>query len=577
MLSVSRLTVRLIIILSLAILPIGFVSMYQSWRVLTETQALSEANLLDRTRRAMRYERDMIEHTFGAAKALVGVVSTMETGPQACDAPFKWMVEAEPTYSFAGYVDANGNIRCASNGSRASIGETSFFGDMMKTKGRSLHPASNVAEEGRAVFSFAVSVGQDNEGGLVWVAVPIENASRLLARDSEMVDLVLFGKNGEVLATEEFTDDRRSVLPAGRKLADLPAPQGYTFHGTNWTGEPRDFAIIPIVKDTIFALGSWQPSSDQFSMLSWRSMGLYLPALIWLACVIVAVAGLHRMVIRHFSRIRQWMRLYADQRVDFENARLDGAPEELEAVAGTFRAMTRRIAEQDQQREEDLKEKTVLLREVHHRVKNNLQVISSIMNMQARNAESEEATRLIRRLQDRVMALAAIHQHLYLSRKLSAIRADELLQDIVGNLAIISDVDQHGNPVKFSTHFDPIPIIPEQSMPLSLILTEAATNAMKYCGAEDDAPCWIDIAFQGREDGSVCLSVVNSCVRIDLEEWAPNTSGLGVSLIKIFAAQLDAIVEQERLEDRYELHVTFVPTKPEDHTDEVDADLDEDT
>ncbi|WP_322867917.1 sensor histidine kinase [Aquicoccus sp. G2-2] len=568
LLSVSRLTVRLIIILSLAILPLGLVSMYQSWRVLTESQALSEANLLDRTRRAVRLERDMIEHTFGAAKALAGVVATLDADPQTCGAPFELIVKAEPTFSFAGYVNDEGKIMCASNGAAGSIAKTSFFRDMMETKGRSLHPASNVADEGRAVFSFAVPVQHNAVRGRVWIAVPIEDANRLLAEDSDMVDLVLFDKSGEVLATEQFSDDRRSVLPAQRQLADLPAPKGYTFNATNWSGEPRDFAIIPIVNDTIFALGSWQPSSDQFTMLSWRSLGLYLPALIWLTCIVVAVAGLHRMVIRHFDRIRQWMRRYADHRMDFENARLDGAPEELEAVAETFRTMTRRIAGQDQQREEDLKEKTVLLREVHHRVKNNLQVISSIMNMQARNAQSEEAVRLIRRLQDRVMALAAIHRHLYLSRKLSVMRADELLRDIVGNLVVISDTDPEGNPVKFSTHFDPVPITPEQSMPLSLILTEAATNAVKYCGSEKGGHCWIDIALQAREDGRVCLSVVNSCAPIVAAQSALAEPGLGIGLIEIFTAQLDGTLEHKRLEDRYELHMLFTPATLEDHDDE---------
>ncbi len=75
--------------------------------------------------------------------------------------------------------------------------------------------------------------------------------------------------------------------------------------------------------------------------------------------------------------------------------------------------------------------KEVLLREVHHRVKNNLQLIASIINMQIRKAESPEAKLLMRGLQDRVMSLATIHRELYQTSGVTDIRADELLSRIV--------------------------------------------------------------------------------------------------------------------------------------------------
>lgn len=557
-LKISGLTLRLVFVLSLAVLPLGLVSVYQYRQILHESQALSEASLMDRTRQAGARARALIEHSSGVAEALAEVISTLRQGDGNCDDPLRLLVEANAAFSFVGYIDAEGALLCASDGSRDTIADTDLLEQLNLSGGRDLHTGPNPAADGRTVFSISVPVVRGEDRGFILIAIPVEDANELLALPGQDVDLVLFEAGGNILATEQFTETRRNVLPAGRALADLAMPVGYTFLGKNHYGESRDFAVVPILKGRVYVLGSWPTVDSSYAALAWRNLGPYFPALIWLISVAVAAVGLHRMVIRHINRLRQWMRFYSDHRIDFENARLDRAPEELEAFADTFRRMTSRIAEQERTREEDLAEKTMLLREVHHRVKNNLQVISSIMNMQARSARSAETKHVIGQLQDRVMALASIHRQLYMSNKLTAIRADELLKDIVSNLVKIGNVDGRGNQVQVSTHFDPVVIVPEQSMPLSLLLTEAVTNAVKYCDAPEGDVCWIDVALHAHEDGRVFLSVVNSCVTEEGQDSESDETGLGISLIETFAIQLDATLEHGRKDNRFELHLTFV-------------------
>ncbi|MDK3074975.1 sensor histidine kinase [Sedimentitalea sp. JM2-8] len=555
---ISGLTLRLVFVLSLAVLPLGLVSVYQYRHILRESQALSEASLMDRTRQAGARARALIERSSGVAEALAEVISTLRKGHGNCDDPLRLLVESNAEFSFAGYIDAEGALLCASDGSRDRIADTDLFRQLNLSGGRDLHTGPNPAADGTTVFSITVPVVHGEGHGFILIAIPVEEANELLAVPGQDVDLVLFEPGGNILATEQFSETRRNVLPAGRPLADLAMPVGYTFRGKNHYGASRDFAVVPILEGRVYVLGSWPTVDNSYAALAWRNLGPYFPALIWLISVAVAAVGLHRMVIRHINRLRQWMRLYSDHRIDFENARLDRAPEELEAFADTFRRMTRRIAEQERLREEDLAEKTMLLREVHHRVKNNLQVISSIMNMQARSARHAETKRVIGQLQDRVMALASIHRQLYLSNKLSAIRADELLKDIVSNLVAIGNVDGRGNQVMVSTHFDPVVIVPEQSMPLSLLLTEAVTNAVKYCDAPEGEDCWIDVALHSHEDGRIFMSVVNSCANKEEDTLESGETGLGISLIETFATQLDATLEHGRKDDRYELHVTFL-------------------
>jgi two-component sensor histidine kinase len=234
--------------------------------------------------------------------------------------------------------------------------------------------------------------------------------------------------------------------------------------------------------------------------------------------------------------------------------------------------MTRRLSEQERELEADLREKTVLLREVHHRVKNNLQLISSMLNMQIRATKSAEAKHLLRRVQDRVMALSAIHRNLYMARNLSLVRADTLLDGIIQQLVIVGTLDESGRKVGVATQFDAVEISPDQSVPLSLLTTEAAINAVKYCGMTTGVDAWINIALKDLGDGNYGLSVVNSYVALTEEEMAAQGpdygSGLGSKLIESFVAQLNGTLEINQRADRYELHVVF-PVKWHGGDDDV--------
>jgi two-component sensor histidine kinase len=356
-------------------------------------------------------------------------------------------------------------------------------------------------------------------------------------------------------------------------LRDLAEVGRQTFRDVNQEGNTRDFAVVPIVKDKVLALGSWEPRHGSGVLPGHDgAFALYLPLVMWVISILVAYVGVNHLVVRHVHRLRSWMRLYAAGRSDLDKARLEKAPEELEVVAESFRAMTRRLSEQERRLEEDLNEKTVLLREVHHRVKNNLQLISSMLSMQIRATGSPEARHLLRRVQDRVMALSAIHRYLYLARKLSLVRADKLLEDIIQQLVIVGTLDESGRQIKVTTALEPVEISPDQSVPLSLLTTEAAINAVKYCGMTSGAEAWINIALKAVSKDSFCLSVVNSRVPEGQADAAGETpidgSGLGSKLIESFVSQLNGTLEIDTPPDRYELHVVFPRAWPTPEKDE---------
>lgn len=564
-----KLALRLGLALSLAILPLGLISVFQTYNVFQERQVLSETALLAQTQQAFDGSRDLIQSTVSVAQTLATIVAGTALAADACDAVMGRVVEDNPSYIFAGFVDDQLDLTCASDGVRRDLDGVASIRSQLSS-GRTevlMHPLEFAA--GVATISVLVpAIADGRQLGLVWIAVPMQVLLDDLRSAAHHVDLVLFQNNGDIITTAQFTDQRRAVLPDSKNLAELALEGRQTFRDINRSGVTRDFAVVPIVPGRVFALGSWEPAQSGIVTLRYEQMfALYFPLLLWAISIIVAYVMVHYLVIRHVRRLRSWMRLYAAGRGDLETARLDNAPDELEVVAEAFRAMTRRLSEQEGKLEEDLREKTVLLREVHHRVKNNLQLISSMLNMQIRTTRSTEAKHLLRRVQDRVMALSAIHRYLYMARNLSLVRADELLDGIVQQLVIVGALDETGRQVRVSTQFDPVEISPDQSVPLSLLTTEASINAVKYCGMVSGADAWINIALKDLGDGNYGLSVVNSYAEPDMQAepvaGSDLGSGLGSKLIESFVVQLDGTLEINQLPDRYELHVVFPVTWPD--------------
>lgn len=564
----SRLALQLLVILTVAILPLGLISIYQTSKVLEESRALSEIALLDRTRRAASEERELIQSAFGAVEAISAASGIFQGRLGLCDDILRQLIEVDPRYIFAGFVDLEGNMTCASTGERSDISQTEFFQNLGIAPEKRVDTQPLAALDGRIALNISIPVAEGSEQiGFVWISIPLKIANELLLEGDEAADLLVFNGSGDILATETFTDDRRKILPQERTLQELAEDKRQTFRALDHAGNVRDFAVVPIVDNTVFVLGSWEPGEKINLTGRGESYALYFPLLMWITAMAVAYVGIHRLVIRHVRKMGAWMRLYAGGHTDFADAQLNHAPAEIEVVAQAFRSMTTRLAEQDRLLKDELDEKTTLLREVHHRVKNNLQLISSIMNIQIRNTRSDEAKHLLRRVQDRVMALSAIHRYLYLSRKLSMVRADQLLDDIIKQLVIVGSVDDANSKIEIATKLAPIEISPDQSVPLTLLATEAATNAVKYCGAPQGQKPWINIVLDDLGDAYVGLTIVNSFDSdADQEQDENKGTGLGSQLIESFVSQLGGTLETKRLDTRFELHVIFELLQADDDT-----------
>jgi two-component sensor histidine kinase len=143
------------------------------------------------------------------------------------------------------------------------------------------------------------------------------------------------------------------------------------------------------------------------------------------------------------------------------------------------------------QLEESLKEKEVLLKEVHHRVKNNLQIIISLLNLNAASHRSAASASLVNEMLGRIHAIALVHEQLYQSKQMHNINMNEYLTDLIHQL---SGMLGSKSEIRIDMNIEEISSTIDRAVPLGLILNELITNSYKH-------------AFKGLSKGKISLSL----------------------------------------------------------------------
>ena len=190
-----------------------------------------------------------------------------------------------------------------------------------------------------------------------------------------------------------------------------------------------------------------------------------------------------------------------------------------------------------------LAEKTVLFQELHHRVKNNLAVISSLLRMKADGAGSAAAKRALEESYQRIISMALIHEQLYESNRLDSINFSEYAEQLIHRLHRAL-VDQ---PARVSLEFDldPIELAIEQAVPCGLVLNELLTNAFKYAFPGGNRGR-IRVSFHRTPVGPLELAVEDNGIGLSPDLLAGTSPTLGLRIVGILVNQLDGVLEHQR-------------------------------
>jgi two-component sensor histidine kinase len=205
-----------------------------------------------------------------------------------------------------------------------------------------------------------------------------------------------------------------------------------------------------------------------------------------------------------------------------------------------LRLLNTRLEEQIAVRTAQVKERETLLQEIHHRVKNNLQVISSLMNMQVRSLADATARAALEECESRIQTMALIHEKLYQSRDYSQIPFSEYVRSLATSVFASSGISQ--NHITLSLELDEVFLPVDKAIPCGLILNELINNALKHA-FQTSASGKIRVELRKSSEGQVSLSVTDDGSGILPDVKTKRASSMGLQLVESLVEQLDGRLE----------------------------------
>jgi two-component sensor histidine kinase len=280
-------------------------------------------------------------------------------------------------------------------------------------------------------------------------------------------------------------------------------------------------------------------------------------AVFLLACLIVIVVGADLAIARPLrilaARVRQWR-----PGAPFGARPLRGEPDEVRALEQAVTEAASAIGAREAELRATLRQRDLLMAEIHHRVKNNLQIVASLLNLQAGRLRDPKARAEFATARDRVQALATLHRHLYTNQTFEVIALRPFLEEL-GQQLFAALGERPGQRIRLVVEADELEIVTDQAVSLALLITETVTNAIKH-GFPDARSGTVTISVHAApaaedEGEEVTLRVLDDGLGLRLDDEEAG-QGIGLTLIRGFAQHLGGEMEIHR-ENGTEMVVRF--------------------
>jgi two-component sensor histidine kinase len=200
-------------------------------------------------------------------------------------------------------------------------------------------------------------------------------------------------------------------------------------------------------------------------------------------------------------------------------------------------------------------EREVLLREVNHRVGNSLQIIASLLHLQANSATQEGVKAALTNAMGRVAAVAQVHRRLYTSHDLKSVLLNQYLESLLEDLRRSAE----GNKMsRLTLRAEPIEIDPDRAVAIGIIVNELIMNAVKYAYPEGAGPIYVELKAL---DEDLLLTISDDGVGLNVKV-DPRSTGMGQRIVSAMAAKLEASVERDPAHSGTRVVVRFARISP---------------
>jgi two-component sensor histidine kinase len=530
-LGLATIRVRLLLALSLALIPVLVLGIAQASIVFSKDVENRRLNLSAAALRSA--ETAQVRVLAGAAvlETLTGQTVGLECGQR-----LRAIVNDLPGYQ--GYqsltrFDEIGRVACASGETPADPNRrnSAWFQALRAGESQVVTRAPINMSSGPAILAATRSESDGVFDGAMVAVISLESLrpdlmERALPPNAEVA---LVDAGGAYLTLSDS-----SAFPVRIEgMADRAQEDGGMYEALDRTGRRRVYAISQLVAGDVFVVMS-APTQTFAELARSNFLSTIAPPLLAFLLAVTAVwVVTDRVVIRWLRYLQRIAAIYAKGRFSVRAAHTERAPPEFTELADTLNSMAAAIVERDESLLESLDEKDRLMREIHHRVKNNLQVISSMVSMQQRSITDPGARGVLQDIRQRIGALALVYRTLYQGSNLQRVDLKGFLEELTAQLIVSESI--RGEMVDTDLRADSLSIDPDRLAPLALFAVEAITNAQKH-------------AFHGRGgELKVHFKVSDETARLEISDSGggdPEAAltrlrkGVGETLMSAFARQL---------------------------------------
>ena len=539
------LRVRFGFVLAMALLPLLMFTVWQSFDEYNQEKANTKAIVEDT---AIRTSAEIV-NTLNTTKSVLSMAGE-SIAPESCHADLKRLSDNFSTVYNLIVADAQGRIICSVEPVRSP--------EIIKTTIKFLTPENNfhidlhefVGSQSGPKTVVITSLGvfeNDKLKYMIRAGSDLREITGFSTRTELLDDISIsvFSKSGDfIIGDTNFSAD--TLKSWTQKVMENGRHESFYRNELN---EKRNITVIPTREKEVFiALNAPRPKFININKINSISSAI-IPLLAWAFAFAAIWITTNKLLINHLQPMTLTAKKYAKGDYDARVGRLKDAPVQIQELADTIDVMAERISERDSKLTESLAEKENLLREVHHRVKNNLQIIISLLNLQKRQLKDPKYVEAITETRNRVNAIALVHKALYESDDIRKVEMEPFLVQLIPQLKRSLQVGEKN--ITVESDISCYPRDADRATTIAMFIVEAVTNCVKH-----GVPAGGHIDIKVKDFlGETVVSVEDNGVS-DVSKSSP-IKGTGDRLMVGFARQLSGQYHGGMTENGYRACLTF--------------------
>jgi two-component sensor histidine kinase len=543
---------RLLLLIIVAALPVFLLYLWSEVANHRQRHLEAEDQLL-RSARLLAAQQDQF---FQRAESLLGTmlvgVSDDWRESERCNAYLARLAERNPAYTGFGVATPDGTIVCSSIPERMlgmSLADRSYFQDVLANHDFSIGDVTVGPASGRAIVGLALPLlGPDGSVELAGISgLDLTGLSETISASALPPHgvAVVFNEHGSVMARMPNPEEWVGKV----QVPELAQADSDMVEATGVDGVERLWAVAPLLPEMGVHAALGIPAPDavaQADRLFFQGMALLL--LVFIGAGLAATFIGERSIRRPLENLELAVARLREGDLDARSSEL-GSARELIHLGQSFNEMAESLQQRDRELEEKnaqleklAAERELLMREMNHRVKNSLQLVSSMIGLQSRAVADPDAKARLADAQSRVGAVAKVHERLYQAEDLERVDAGRYLAELCQDLSESAGLTGRGGAI--TCHVADCKLPADKAIPLGIIATELATNAMKHAYPAEMGMVHVELTA---ENGVCRLSVSDGGEGVGPEFETTEHSGIGMKVVRAMVQQLGAKFEIDRL------------------------------